>query len=144
MNCKETSGQLNAKGLKFGIVVSRFNDLFTGQLLKGAVDCLFNVPDAASRNRLELYGSLGSILAEGTIGQGEAGRMEALLEAAPGDYAAAQERTAAGGLAIAPPPVNMYRAEVERARNNPHIYDEGDEDDARPAGDDTVPAHVDS
>lgn len=40
MNCKETSGQLNAKGLKFGIVVSRFNDLFTGQLLKGAIDCL--------------------------------------------------------------------------------------------------------
>ena len=40
MNCKEISGQLNAKGLKFGIVVSRFNDLFTGQLLKGAVDCL--------------------------------------------------------------------------------------------------------
>ena len=40
MNCKETSGQLNAKGLKFGIVVSRFNDLFTGQLLKGALDCL--------------------------------------------------------------------------------------------------------
>ena len=40
MNCKEFSGQLNAKGLKFGIVVSRFNDLFTGQLLKGAVDGL--------------------------------------------------------------------------------------------------------
>jgi 6,7-dimethyl-8-ribityllumazine synthase len=40
MNCKEYSGQLNAKGLKFGIVVSRFNDLFTGQLLKGSVDCL--------------------------------------------------------------------------------------------------------
>lgn len=40
MNCKETSGQLNAKGLKFGIVISRFNDLFTGQLLKGALDCL--------------------------------------------------------------------------------------------------------
>ena len=40
MNCKEYSGQLNAKGLKFGIVVSRFNDLFTGQLLKGAIDCL--------------------------------------------------------------------------------------------------------
>ena len=40
MNCKEYSGQLNAKGLKFGIVISRFNDLFTGQLLKGALDCL--------------------------------------------------------------------------------------------------------
>ena len=40
MKCKEYSGQLQAKGLKFGIVVSRFNDLFTGQLLKGALDCL--------------------------------------------------------------------------------------------------------
>ena len=40
MNCKEYSGQLHAKGLKFGLVVSRFNDLFTGQLLKGALDCL--------------------------------------------------------------------------------------------------------
>ena len=40
MNCKEYNGQLNAKGLKFGIVVSRHNDLFTGQLLKGALDCL--------------------------------------------------------------------------------------------------------
>lgn len=40
MNCKETSGQLDAKGLRFGIVASRHNDLFTGQLLKGAIDCL--------------------------------------------------------------------------------------------------------
>ena len=40
MNCKEYSGQLDAKGLKIGIVVSRFNDLFTGQLLKGSLDCL--------------------------------------------------------------------------------------------------------
>ena len=40
MNCKEYNGQLTAKGLKFGIVISRHNDLFTGQLLKGALDCL--------------------------------------------------------------------------------------------------------
>ena len=40
MNCKEYSGQLDAKGFKFGIVVSRHNDLFTGQLLSGALDCL--------------------------------------------------------------------------------------------------------
>ena len=80
---------------------------------KGMVDCLFNVPDASSLNRLELYGSLGSILAEGTIGQGEAGSMVARLESASGDYAADQERDAAGGVALAPEPVNMYRAEVE-------------------------------
>ena len=40
MTGKEYSGQLDAKGLRFGIVVSRFNDLFTGQLLRGALDCL--------------------------------------------------------------------------------------------------------
>ncbi|HQQ61047.1 MAG TPA: 6,7-dimethyl-8-ribityllumazine synthase, partial [Kiritimatiellia bacterium] len=40
MKCKEYSGRLNAQGLRFGLVVSRHNDLFTGQLLKGALDCL--------------------------------------------------------------------------------------------------------
>jgi predicted dehydrogenase len=80
---------------------------------RGVVDCLFNVPDASSQNRLELYGSLGSILAEGTIGQGEIGRMTAHLEAAAGDYAAQQERDAGVGITINPAKINMYRAEVE-------------------------------
>ncbi len=40
MNYKEYSGVLDAKGLKIGIVVSRFNDFLTKQLLQGAVDCL--------------------------------------------------------------------------------------------------------
>ncbi|HAR6513766.1 TPA: 6,7-dimethyl-8-ribityllumazine synthase [Staphylococcus pseudintermedius] len=33
-------GQLNGKGLKIGVVVSRFNDLITGRLLDGAQDTL--------------------------------------------------------------------------------------------------------
>jgi 6,7-dimethyl-8-ribityllumazine synthase len=33
-------GALDAKGKKFGLVVSRFNSFFTEQLLKGAEDCL--------------------------------------------------------------------------------------------------------
>jgi len=37
---RELSGDLLAKGLKFGIVVSRFNDFLTKQLLEGALDCL--------------------------------------------------------------------------------------------------------
>lgn len=40
MKYKEISGHLNASGKHFGIVVSRFNSLFTQQLLKGALDCL--------------------------------------------------------------------------------------------------------
>ena len=80
---------------------------------KGIVDNLFNVPDASSKNRLELYGSKGSILAEGTIGQGELGEMTACLESGDAGYEAQQARSGAGGLAITPNPVNMYRAEVE-------------------------------
>lgn len=37
---KELSGNLVAKGMKVGIVVSRFNDFLTKPLLAGAVDCL--------------------------------------------------------------------------------------------------------
>jgi 6,7-dimethyl-8-ribityllumazine synthase len=37
---KIIEGKLEAKGLKFGIVVSRFNDFITGRLLDGAVDAL--------------------------------------------------------------------------------------------------------
>lgn len=37
---KEISANLQGEGLKVGIVISRFNDFFTKQLLGGAVDCL--------------------------------------------------------------------------------------------------------
>ncbi len=79
----------------------------------GVVDTLFNVPDASSKNRLELYGSKGSILAEGTIGQGEIGTMTAYIEGDDSGYDAQQTRDAGEGRAIAPEPVNMYRAEIE-------------------------------
>jgi len=84
-----------------------------GNGAKGVVDNLFNVPDESSKNRLELYGSRGSILAEGTIGQSEAGEMIAYREESDKGYDAQQARTAMKGVRIAPEPVNMYRAEVE-------------------------------
>ena len=37
---KEIAGQLNAAKMSFAIVISRFNALFTSQLLKGAMDCI--------------------------------------------------------------------------------------------------------
>ncbi|MCP5050254.1 MAG: 6,7-dimethyl-8-ribityllumazine synthase [bacterium] len=37
---KEFTGQLIAKGFKFAIVVSRFNDFITDRLLEGAVDAI--------------------------------------------------------------------------------------------------------
>lgn len=33
-------GMLDARGFRFGLVVSRFNDLLTGRLVEGALDCL--------------------------------------------------------------------------------------------------------
>jgi len=35
---KEITGEMDAAGLRFGLVVSRFNDLFTRNLLQGAID----------------------------------------------------------------------------------------------------------
>jgi predicted dehydrogenase len=70
----------------------------------GMVDTFFCIPDEASKNALELYGSLGAIHATGTLGQGEAGDMTATLK----DQSAAATQTK-----ITPAPVNTYRAEIE-------------------------------
>ena len=37
---KEIIGKLEAQGLKFGVVVSRFNEMITGRLLDGCLDAL--------------------------------------------------------------------------------------------------------
>jgi len=79
----------------------------------GTVDTFFSIPDEASENVLELYGWLGAILARGTIGQSSRGVMIAQLRGEQTGYDAQQERAAAGGVEIAPEPVNMYRAEIE-------------------------------
>ncbi len=49
MAIKELSGQLTGKGLRITLIVSRFNDFLTKQLLDGAIDCLLRhgVTDSA-------------------------------------------------------------------------------------------------
>jgi len=80
---------------------------------RGIVDCLFNVPDASSLNRLELYGSQGSLIAEGTIGQGEPGTMVMRAGESSGGYEAEQRRDLAGGVAIEPDHQNLYLQQIE-------------------------------
>ena len=79
-------GVLDAKGRKFGIVVSRFNSFFTEQLLKGAEDCLVRhgaaagdiaavrVPGAAeiplAAQRLAKSGKFDAVIALGCVIQG--------------------------------------------------------------------------
>ena len=81
------------------------------------VDTYFCIPDNSSKNVLELYGSKGSILAKGTIGQGDDGEMIAYLEEEDTGYDAQQARNAGEGLVINPTPVNTYLAEIEEFSN---------------------------
>lgn len=79
----------------------------------GTVDTYFCIPDNSSKNILELYGSKGSILAKGTIGQGASGEMTAYLDEETSGYNAQQARSAGEGLVVNPKPVNTYLAEIE-------------------------------
>ena len=86
MNAKELSGNLVGKGLKMGIVVSRFNDFFTKELVGGALDCLVRhgvsekdvtvvwVPGAnelpLAVQKLAAQGAVDAIVALGAVIQG--------------------------------------------------------------------------
>lgn len=83
---KILQGELQAKGLKFAIVQSRFNDFITGKLLDGAVDALlrhgakeedidvvkvpgsFEIPLAAKR--LAEKGGYSAVICLGTVIRG--------------------------------------------------------------------------
>ena len=78
------------------------------------IDALFNVPDAAARNALEVYGSKGSVVSFGTIGQDSGGELRAVLERGDRAYDASQVRDAASPEeTIRPEPTNIYRAHIE-------------------------------
>ena len=76
------------------------------------VDTFFCIPDNSSKNVLELYGSGGSILAKGTIGQGDSGEMLAYLEKDTAGYDAQQSREETGAISINPEPENTYLSEI--------------------------------
>ncbi len=83
---KEISAALDAKGLRIGIVVSRFNDFLTRQLKDGAIDCIVRhggsddaitlvwVPGAnelpMAVEKLADRGSCDAIIALGAVVQG--------------------------------------------------------------------------
>ena len=81
------------------------------------VDTYFCIPDNSSKNILELYGSKGSIIAKGTIGQGSSGEMVAYIENGQSHYDAQQIRITNDGMVIDPEPVNTYLAEIDNFSN---------------------------
>ena len=79
---------------------------------KAEVDSNFNIPDLAATNVLEVYGTKGSVIGQGTIGQGSGGTLLGRIAHCQGGYDAKQER-AIKVEEIAFTAVNTYRAEVE-------------------------------
>jgi 6,7-dimethyl-8-ribityllumazine synthase len=93
---KEFNGTLEAKGLKVGIIVSRFNSFLTDQLVKGAVDAfvrlggdekdlvLVRVPGAYElplvAKRLAAKKGLNAIVALGAVVQGATAHAELINE----------------------------------------------------------------
>jgi 6,7-dimethyl-8-ribityllumazine synthase len=93
---KEINGALNAKGLKIGIVVSRFNSFLTEQLVKGAVDAFvrlggdesgltlvrvpgaYEIPLVAKRMALKKY---DAIIALGAVVQGATAHADLINQA---------------------------------------------------------------
>ncbi len=79
---------------------------------QATVDCFYCIPDEASRTRLEVYGSQGAVLTEGTIGQSVGGMLEALQLAGAAGYDAQQSKDVARKFQKVPfPKVNPYTAE---------------------------------
>lgn len=80
----------------------------------GTVDCFFCIPDEASQARLEIYGSQGAILTEGTIGQGDGGKMEGIFGLGDAPYQAGQNKDVQRHFKKIPfRSVNPYTAECD-------------------------------
>ena len=81
----------------------------------GHIDVAFNIPDAASESKLELYGTKGYIQARGTLGQEETGALTHLY-ASQGDYDAAQSRVTHEPKSYVPEGKNLYEYQIRLFR----------------------------
>jgi 6,7-dimethyl-8-ribityllumazine synthase len=87
MMMKRLEGKLDAKGVKFALVVSRFNNFLTDKLVEGALDCLIRhgaadkdqtvayVPGAleipAAASRLASSGKFDAVICLGAVVRGD-------------------------------------------------------------------------
>lgn len=82
------------------------------------VDSNFNIPDEAAECRLEIYGTKGSFMASGTIGQVEGGTVRVTLSDDTKGYDAQQERDEKGTTELQVTFGNMYTKEIESFSNS--------------------------
>ncbi len=77
------------------------------------IESHFNIPDAAARGRFEIYGTKGSMLAEGTISQIEGGKLEVMISDDSLTYDAKQDRNDVEPIKVDVEFGNMYAKEIE-------------------------------
>lgn len=77
------------------------------------VDVNFNIPDSAANNPLEFYGTKGSIIAVGTLGQEEGGTVKILACPDVGGYDAQQSRSTVEPVELEVTFGNMYTKEID-------------------------------
>ncbi len=91
----------------------------------GHIDVNFNVPDAASESKLEVYGSAGYAICRATLGQEECGKL-AYLYAPQGDYDAAQSRVMSKPRSFSGAKGNIYLKQIQdftsKLNNKRHNY----------------------
>jgi predicted dehydrogenase len=86
------------------------------QFENGANGCIhanFNIPDEAAKWRVEFYGTKGRIIGDETIGQSEAGEVDALFVGGDAGYDAAQDKKTAHREDVSARLGNMYTKEIE-------------------------------
>ena len=78
----------------------------------GHIDVNFNIPDDASESKLEIYGSKGYLIGNGTLAQEEVGKL-AYLYAPQEDYSAIQNRVAGKPVYFEGEKGNLYLKQVQ-------------------------------
>ena len=78
------------------------------------IESNFNIPDDAVTGKIEIYGTAGSMRADGTLAQEEVGTVQVLRSDAGKAYDANQTRQGNVSEYIDVPTGNMYTKEVER------------------------------
>lgn len=82
------------------------------------IDTNFNIPNEATKSRLEIYGTKGSMIAEGTIGQEEGGKLEVVLSNDSLGCDVKQNRVNASSVNLEVKFGNLYTKEIESFSNS--------------------------
>ena len=113
LKCKEVTGFAATQTFSYNADDSAAIVMKMDNGALAMVDANFNIPDAAAKCKLEIYGTKGSIMAEGTISQIEAGDVSVLISDDSLGYDAAQNRDELTPVKLDVELGNMYTKEVE-------------------------------